>query len=163
MTVQYNINAWRNEVEVILNKMQELPNFPKGRTGGYLAATEIASDELVCLVRAGKILTGNGKAYEKYAPEKTHRLHLMHHSCGHFSSFQSENEALNMYAGAIKTDYLYIGFSGLTPALADEALCLIFSIERELISRGGADNIAAISDNKFYRDYLSMFKIIHHS
>jgi len=163
MTIQIDINKWIHEVEIILEKMQKLPDFPSGRTGGYLALTETMSDNLICLARAGKIVTGNDKAYEKYAPEKSRRLHGMHHGKGHVSSYQSKDETLNMYAGGIVTELIIVSFSGLSPDLWDEVLCLIFAIERGWISLSQATSIAEISTNNFFLRYIATFRFIRHS
>ena len=121
----------------------------KDRHGGYLTVwfEDTPAPFLVLLVSTDYVPLNKRKKYMRLSQEKAKRV-LEHQS--HDSSWQSREPEADQWGGAIQSGTCAISFSGL-PELADEAFCLMLAQTIEILDVDQANRLAAISDNKFYR------------
>jgi hypothetical protein len=149
--------------ERLLNVFAGIPEFSeKARTGGYLSVTAKFADEVLLLSRIGTIAHADdanpkyqtkARKYVSCSLEKGRRLIFKAASLGHLSSWQSQDEANDQYAGAVWCDEFAVSFSGL-PALADEAFCLVLSVHLGWMEPGRAYNIAQLSNNPYFESLM---------
>src|SRR3989338_4641417 len=100
-------------------------------------------------LRMGEGMPGRFEVWKGYAMEKAKRLGRLPE---HFSSWQSRDEAMNQFGGAIRVMGGILSFSGLAEHY-DEMAMLISARELDLVGDGYDDKIIAISDNARYREY----------
>lgn len=128
--------------------MQKIPGWLKDKTGGYLCVSSLVDGAVQYVAQIGTCAnTDKATDYLGFCQEKARRLFRMF-DAGHISSFQSKDEAVGKYAGAIVTGTWIISFSGL-PQLADEALVIELALRCGLINVDQGALIASISSNKF--------------
>ena len=109
--------------------------FFDARLGRNLLVTKVS------MVPADKL-----EKYNRLSQEKASRLFA---NTAHVSSFQSRNEKLDRWAGAIRCLFpLILSFSGL-PELADEALMIYVAYRAGWINAEMGERIAQISDNPY--------------
>lgn len=119
-------------------------NVKDARTGGFLVIADRRWGDILRVFAVGTINPDKLDRYLFNAQEKVRRL-FGHQTDGHLSSFQSRNEELQQWTGAVTMGDVLIGFSGLCEA-SDEALCL--ALGELWAPREEARQIAAISSNE---------------
>lgn len=119
--------------------------FGNGSNGGYLYFGDNNNNKLF-LIPVGRPADAKKEKYASLAEEKATRLY-QHPT--HDLSWQSMNEEMEQYQGAIKLVspyYAFMSFSGF-PAPVDEGLCLVLSRKSELLSPQGMETLSNISGN----------------
>ena len=128
------------------------------RNGGYLCVS--APTGLVLAIALIGDVPKHEKAvkYIAFCQEKNWRLFL---NPSHVSSFESRNEKMDMYGGAIRTNDFNLSFSGLQDDRLDEALvlevaCRNPSIRFSMMTYAkiirASNNVFATDDFANYRD-----------
>lgn len=126
----------------------------KTRKGGYLFV--LFPDLPAECAQIGEIADPSKiKRYRAFAEEKPRRLASLP---DHWSSFQSRNDQLERFPGAIRcSNKIIIGFSG-RPSLEDEAICLVIALYMKWIVLSRAKMIADISNNQFFHQLRRAFE-----
>ncbi|HMP67349.1 MAG TPA: hypothetical protein PKA60_01195 [Candidatus Paceibacterota bacterium] len=118
---------------------------------GYLTIMDTATTNgtVMLISQIGICPPDKWEKYFRFSQEKAARLQLKRHD---ISSWQSRNEVLDQYGGAIRTTpgWLILSFSGL-PELADEALMLYLAVQLGWMPIGEAMSIASISNNNYFQ------------
>ncbi|HEY4490253.1 MAG TPA: hypothetical protein VJC12_03300 [Candidatus Paceibacterota bacterium] len=126
------------------------------QAGGFLSIWEDREKErlppkLLLMVPIGDV-PADSKSGE-FTQEKARRL-ASHPP--HVSSWQSRDLDREMYGGAIRAENLIFSFSGI-PEEGDEILVLGIALKLGLISNEEAEEIMAISHNRFNQLFYEMY------
>ncbi len=144
-------NPYALLAEEIFELMRSNELIDYSRTGGTLVVLALINPLLP--FRAMPIGSvddpAKATAYQGFALEKAERLAAGCFGGGQVSSWQTKDEALERYAGAIRAGGLVFSFSGL-PELADEALVLALAVRMTRLARQQAIDIARLSGNEIY-------------
>lgn len=137
-------------VRTVTDQIQVLADtrdgFPLHRRGGYLCVTRRTDGRMLLIASIGVFPQEKAERYFRFCQEKASRL-LAHE--GHISSWQTRDEKLDQYGGAIVAGKYILSFSGL-PELADELIMMGLAQTAGLISPAEARAIAEISQNPYY-------------
>lgn len=114
---------------------------------GYLPTINLPP---IAVRRVGKVPVGKEKRYWKLFQEKPRRM--VEHP-GHISSWQSRDEDVDHWGGAVAADLepLAASFSGIPDELADEALAACVMNELGWMSHGRVQEIMRTSNNPYLR------------
>lgn len=132
---------------------------------GYLTLMNAITGEIVFTVPFGEIPEEKKEKYFEFSQEKAHRLFSqvnMHLPNGHTTSFQSRNEELDMWGGAIYLNSqslsVILSFSGM-PELIDEAMMLV--VADRLVRLYGLKNVTkieAVERNPYWKPLWDKFR-----
>ena len=140
------------EVNLLVGEIQKLPNWPEGRDKGYCTVIDAVDGRVILSFQVGNCPPEKVEKYYALSHEKAQRLRIHASAHGHVSSWQSQNEAENKFAGAISTGSLVFSFSGLPFGLADEAIMLLAARYCDCMVGLEAIRVARISGNNFFTD-----------
>lgn len=120
------------------------------RHGGFVCVfhhTHVVGCPPELLMRYGEPDAKKALHYAQLCEEKARRLAQ---NPQHLSSWQSRDEKLDRWGGAIRVPDYIISFSGL-PELADEALMLKTALVLRVIDLRYANKVADLSNNTIFR------------
>ena len=141
------VETVRNSVEML----QFIPGFPKDRTAGYCTVVSKYDGRPLLAFQVGECKPEKFEQYWAFSQEKAYRLARLIHA-RHVSSWQSRDENLRRFGGAIRAgDYIF-SFSGL-PEKADEAVMLRTAILCGYMTASEAGVVVDISDNEIFRQF----------
>jgi hypothetical protein len=121
-------------------------HFPNERKGGCFCIADIQTGQPYLVVSIGKVAEEKLGKYFLLCQEKARRL-AEHPE--HLSSWQSRDERMDRFGGAIRTKRYILSFSGL-PQKLDEASMLAVAGRFGLMNRGEIEAIAAVSENEYW-------------
>lgn len=150
-----NLELVYGSAYVALNNIMQMPDHDPNRKGGYLSLVSKNSGRVEAVLLVGECDAPHSLRYYRFCLEKADRLYMKK---SHKSSFQSRDEREQMYQGAIKCprQNLILSFSGFNEP-EDETISLVSAIGLDSITLAEAMEIAAISDNQFFAEYIAKY------
>lgn len=127
-------------------------NTDKERKGGYVYLYDIKDNVSLMHLSVGDLANRPKEKVTKYiefSQEKAMRL-LSWLPQGNVSSWQSRNEPIEKYGGAIRARRYILSFSGLSEH-QDEAVCALTALRLGWINLDEVHRIAVISGNPYLR------------
>jgi len=160
-------------IERIILYMPILLDLAKGMTDkphrkddrrGYLTLLSVPAGQILFTIPFGEIPNEKFEKYFELSQEKAMRLYYeinMHLPNGHTTSFQSRDESIDKYGGAIYSNchiYQHIfSFSGI-PELIDEAMMIVLA--KQLAKDDGHEivtEIEALERNPYWKPLAQSF------
>lgn len=140
------IGAIDESLRVVLANLED-----KSRRGGYahiLSELVPGQPSFVASIQFGVVPVEKQPRYAGFAREKALRLASLP---GDRSSWQTRDEAHEMYGGAIRVPGVIFSFSGL-PEHGDEALVLLAALKLGLLPVSAALEITGVSGNTLFME-----------
>lgn len=131
-------------------------NTDKERKGGYAYLYDIRGNVPLMHLSVGDLNNRPQEKlvlYLKFSQEKATRL-LSWLPQGNISSWQSRNEPMQKYGGAIRAGRYILSLSGLSEH-QDEAVCALTALRLGWINLDEVQRIAVISNNPYLRGIAS--------
>jgi len=150
--------------DFIIPALLSIPENPKKhKVSGYLAYVNRENGKMLSQMEAGECPVRKAEKYQKHCLEKAkylfeHKYYVLsYQSPREVKETHEENEARNKKrsgAVAIPEMDLIVSFAGIEGSL-DEAIVLVLCTHRGLLKYERAKEIAQISKNKYYLNYLA--------